>query len=188
MKRTRNVNTPLKSNIRTVVLVSLFSAVIAVCSLIYIPFTVPFTMQLFGVFCSFYLLGGKKGTLSVLLYIFIGVVGLPVFAGFRGGFGSLFDATGGFITGFVFSGLAYWLSTKALRNEKYVKEISLLISLLVCYIFGAGYFALFYSRGEYLKSLASAIVTCVLPFIIPDLLKLILAIAVCRKIEKHKIF
>ncbi|MBO5290100.1 MAG: biotin transporter BioY, partial [Clostridia bacterium] len=82
----------------------------------------------------------------------------------------------------------YWLSTKALKNNKYSKEISLLISLLVCYIFGAGYFALFYSRGEYLKSLASAIVTCVLPFIIPDLLKLALAITVCRKIEKYKIF
>lgn len=184
----KTTKTSLKNNLKDVVLISLFAAVIAVCSLLYIPFTVPFTMQLFGVFCAFYLLGGKKGTLSVLLYIFIGSVGLPVFSGFRGGVGSLFDATGGFVTGFVFSGLAYWLTTKALKNIKYVKEISLLVSLIVCYICGAAYFALFYSRGEYLKNLASAIVTCVLPFIIPDLLKLLLAVTVCKKLEKYNIF
>ena len=177
-------NTPLNNKLRSVVAISLFSAVIAVCSFIYIPFTVPFTMQLFGVFCSLYLLGGKKGTLSILLYIFIGAIGLPVFAGFRGGVGSLLDATGGFITGFVFSGLAYWLSLSALKEKKYAKELSLVASLLVCYLCGALYFTLFYSRGEYIKGFGSAIITCVLPFIIPDLLKLLLAISVCRKIQK----
>jgi biotin transport system substrate-specific component len=145
-------------------------------------------MQLFGVFCSLYLLGGKKGTLSILLYIFIGAVGLPVFSGFRGGIGSLFDATGGFITGFLFSGLAFLATSNILKNKKYAKEISLFSALIVCYLCGAGYFALFYSRGDFLKSFGSAVVTCILPFIIPDLLKLLLAITVCRKIEKHKIF
>lgn len=122
-----------------------------------------------------------------MLYIFIGSVGLPVFSGFRGGVGSLFDATGGFITGFLFSGLAYWLSTYILKGRRYKREISLIISLAVCYFCGAGYFALFYSRGELLKELWPAVVACVLPFIIPDLLKLLLAVAVCKKIEKHKV-
>ena len=67
-------------------LVGMMAAFICVCSLITIPGPVPFTMQLFGVYCALGFLGGRNGTLSVVIYILLGLVGLPVFAGFKSGF------------------------------------------------------------------------------------------------------
>lgn len=174
--------------IKSIILISLFSAVIAVCSLITIPFTVPFTMQLFGVFCALYLLGGKKGTVCIILYILSGAVGLPVFSGFSGGIGHLFDATGGFITGFFFSGLAYRLVTGLLKRNPRAKLFGLFAALTACYITGALWFAIFCNQGDFLLSIKTAFVSCVVPFIIPDLLKIALTILVCRKIEKYKLF
>ena len=69
--------------------IALFAAIIAVCSWIQIPMTVPFTMQTFAVFCALATLGGKGGTISILIYIVLGAVGVPVFAGFTGGIGIL---------------------------------------------------------------------------------------------------
>ena len=67
--------------------IAIFAVVMAVCSWISIPMTVPFTLQTFGVFMAVGVLGGKRGTLAVLVYILLGVVGVPVFAGFSGGIG-----------------------------------------------------------------------------------------------------
>lgn len=97
--------------------IALFAAIIAVCSWIQIPMTVPFTMQTFAVFCALATLGGKGGTISILIYIVLGAVGVPVFAGFTGGIGILFGTTGGYIIGFLFTGLLYWLIIPLFRGE-----------------------------------------------------------------------
>ncbi len=97
--------------------IALFAAIIAVCSWIQIPMTVPFTMQTFAVFCALTTLGGKGGTISILIYIVLGAVGVPVFAGFTGGIGILFGTTGGYIIGFLFTGLLYWLITHFFGGE-----------------------------------------------------------------------
>ena len=81
------------------------AALIAVCSWISIPAAVPFTLQTFAVFCVLGLLGGKRGTVSILVYILLGAIGLPVFSGFNGGIGALLGTTGGYIIGFIFVGL-----------------------------------------------------------------------------------
>ena len=70
------------------VYIAVFVVVMAICSWISIPATVPFTLQTFGVFLAVGVLGGKRGTLSILVYILLGAVGVPVFAGFSGGIGS----------------------------------------------------------------------------------------------------
>lgn len=88
-----------------ITLTALYSALIAVCSWISVPAAVPFTMQTFAVFVTVGVLGGKRGTYSVLLYLLLGAAGLPVFAGFTGGVGHLFGATGGYIIGFLFSAI-----------------------------------------------------------------------------------
>lgn len=80
-------------------------ALLAICSWISIPLTIPFTLQTFGIFFICFLFGGKKGTLYVLAYIITGAIGLPVFSGFRGGMSALLDLTGGYIVGFVWSSL-----------------------------------------------------------------------------------
>lgn len=75
--------------------IALLVVVIAVCSWISIPSVVPFTMQTFGVFCAVGLLGGFRGTVAVLIYILMGLIGLPVFSNFNGGVGYLMGPTGG---------------------------------------------------------------------------------------------
>ena len=69
------------------VITALFSVLIAVCAWISVPATVPFTLQTFGLIMALGLLGGRRASLSVLLYLLLGMVGIPVFSGFRGGFG-----------------------------------------------------------------------------------------------------
>ena len=86
----------------------IFVVVMAVCSWISIPLTIPVTLQTFGVFAAVGLLGGKRGTLAVFVYILMGAAGLPVFSGFAGGPGALLGTTGGYIAGFVFSALLMW--------------------------------------------------------------------------------
>ena len=82
-------------NVLDIVYIGVFAALIAVCAWISIPTTIPFTLQTLGIFTAIGVLGGKRGTVSILVYIILGMIGLPVFAGFNGGIGVLFNATGG---------------------------------------------------------------------------------------------
>ena len=90
--------------------IGLFVGLMAICSWISIPTAIPFTMQTFAVFLAVMILGGKRGTLAIVVYLLLGLVGVPVFAGFSAGPGVLFGTTGGYLIGFVFSGLLMWLS------------------------------------------------------------------------------
>ncbi len=80
---------------RNAALIAMMAVILCVCSWLTVPFTVPFTMQTFAVYCAFLILGGKRGLLAIGLYILLGLVGLPVFSGFRGGPGHLLGLTGG---------------------------------------------------------------------------------------------
>ena len=98
------------SRIRTadMAYIALFAVLMAVCAWISIPFAVPFTLQTFAVFAALAILGGRRGTLSVVVYLLLGAVGLPVFAGFKGGLAALLGTTGGYILGFLLTALLYW--------------------------------------------------------------------------------
>ena len=173
--------------IKDIVLIALFSAIIVVCSFITIPVVVPFTLQTFAVFLCLNILGAKKGIISILIYILLGVVGLPVFSGFNGGIGVLLNVTGGYIIGFIFTALTFWLVTSVF-NKKPKKLINLIASfmgLIVCYIFGTlWYILLFIKNGEAINFI-SAFTICVLPFIIPDILKIVLSVVISEKVRNH---
>ena len=94
---TQNYSNTKNSNLYKLVLTGIFAAVVAVCSWISIPAQVPFTLQTFGVFMAVGVLGGKRGTMAVLVYVLLGAVGVPVFAGFSGGIGALLGNSGGYI-------------------------------------------------------------------------------------------
>lgn len=165
--------------------IAAFSALIALCSQIIIPTTIPFTLQLFGIFLALELLGGKKGTLSILLYLLLGAVGLPVFHGFRGGIAVFFDITGGFLVGFLFIGLIHWGTTRIFPPKKHFTYLSFFIGLVVCYTLSLlWFFILFFSTPFSLSALKEALFVCVLPFLLPDLLKLVLAISIGRQIKR----
>lgn len=173
--------------IKDMVLIALFSAIIVICSLITIPSIIPFTLQTFAVFLCLNILGAKKGLISILIYILLGVAGLPVFSGFNGGLGALLNVTGGYIIGFIFSALAFWLIT-AMLNKKASKIVNLItsfIGLITCYIFGTLWYVLLFIKNGDTISFTGAFTICVLPFIIPDIFKILLSIALSEKIKNH---
>lgn len=176
-----------KSKITTkeLVFTALMAVIIAVCSWISIPTTVPFTLQTFGVFMAVGLLGGKKGTISVLVYILLGAVGVPVFAGFSGGIGVLFGTTGGYIVGFLLSGLVYWAMTAAFGEKLPIMIIAMVLGLLVCYAFGTAWFMIVYAKNTAPIGLMTALGWCVFPFIVPDCIKIALAVVLTKQLKKY---
>ena len=168
-----------------IVYIGLFAVLIAICSWISIPATVPFTLQTLGVFLTVSVLGGRRGTLSVLVYILLGAIGLPVFSGFTGGIGILLGNTGGYIIGFLFSALTMWLISHLAGSGRIVQAVSMLAGLLVCYAFGTAWFMIVYTRGNGPVSLAVVLGWCVIPFIIPDLIKIAVALLIGSRIRKY---
>jgi len=176
------------SKLTETVFIGLFAALIAACSWIQIPATVPFTLQTFGVFLAAGLLGGRRGTIAVLIYILIGAVGLPVFAGFKGGIGALLGTTGGYIIGFIFSALIMWLFEKIFKNFKGKKwiplGISMVLGLIVCYAFGTAWFITVYTNTKEPAGILTALSWCVFPFIIPDMIKIALALMLTDRLKR----
>ena len=160
------------------------AALIAICSWISIPAAVPFTLQTFAVFCVLGLLGGRRGTVSILVYILLGAIGLPVFTGFNAGLGALLGTTGGYILGFVFIGLIYWLAEKLFGTTLWVRVTAMLLGLLVCYAFGTAWFMFLYARRTGPIALGTALGWCVFPFLIPDLVKMCLAVMLSGRLRK----
>ena len=89
--------------------IALMAVLISVCSWLSVPAAIPFTMQTYAVFTALLLLGGRRGSIAVAVYIALGAIGLPVFSGFAGGIGKLMGPSGGYIFGFMLTALCYWL-------------------------------------------------------------------------------
>ena len=144
-----------ESRVYEMVLAAMFSVIITICAWITIPFAVPFTMQTFGIFLAIAVLGGKLATVSIALYILLGVVGIPVFSGFQGGIGVLFQQTGGYIVGFLIAAIVCWGIEGCIRKilvrfcvEKkiWLLALELFLGLLVCYAFGTVWFWIVYMK------------------------------------------
>ena len=165
--------------------IGLFVAVMAICSWISIPATVPFTLQTFAVFMAVALLGGKRGTIAVLTYVLLGAIGVPVFAGFSGGIGALLGNSGGYIVGFIFSALVMWAITAKFGEKTWVLGLSMVLGLIVCYAFGTMWFMIAYTANTGAVGIVAVLGWCVIPFIIPDLIKIALAYVLSGKVRKY---
>ena len=165
-------------------LYALFAGLIAACAWITVPAAVPFTMQTFGICAALFVLGGRRGTWAVGVYLLLGFVGLPVFSGFQGGPGTLLGTTGGYILGFFAMAAVYWLMTAWLGEKLPVSILAMVLGLLVCYIFGTIWFMVLYARNSGPIGLATALGWCVFPFVIPDLAKLALAALLARRVSR----
>ena len=150
-------------------------ALIAVCSWISIPMTVPFTLQTFAVCLIAALLGLRRGLWTVLCYILLGSVGAPVFAGFKGGFGALLGVTGGYIVGFLFTALVVGLASERWGRKLKVLVPAMILGILLCYAFGTAWFVLVYTKNSGPIGVGTALGWCVLPYIPADAAKLLLA-------------
>ena len=175
----------IKKNFRTIDLayIALGAVLITICSWISIPTAVPFTMQTFAIFFVLSALGGKRGTIAIIVYVLLGAVGIPVFAHFTCGIGILLGSTGGYIIGFILMGPIYWLIVHFLQKKLWVEILAMVIGLAVCYSFGTAWFMIVYAQTNGAVGLAMVLGWCVIPFIIPDLIKLGLALTLARRLS-----
>lgn len=162
-----------------------FAALIAACSWISVPANVPFTMQTFGVFLTVLLLGGKLGTLTITTYLLLGAVGVPVFAGFSSGMGALLGTTGGYLIGFLAITLVYAMAVKTPMAKPLWDVAILILGLSLCYLFGTLQFVTVYSKNMEPVGIFTALGWCVIPYIVPDLLKLALATALAKRLKPY---
>ena len=179
--------TPHKSKFRTLDMayMALFAVLMAVCSWISLPLgPVPFTLQTFAVFLAVGVLGGRRGTITILVYILMGAVGLPVFSNFSGGIGQLMGATGGYILGFLGSALVMWAMEGLLGKKTWVLAVSMVLGLVVCYAFGTFWFMQVYARTSGPVGVMAALGWCVFPYILPDLGKIALALLLGNRLSR----
>ena len=149
---------------------ALMAAVTCVLAPMAIPIgPVPISFTNLAIYLSLYLLGWKRGTVSYLVYVLIGAVGVPVFSGFTGGLGKLAGATGGYIVGFIPMAVIAGLVIDRYRNRG-LQLAGMIVGTAVCYAFGTAWFIL--QMG---CTLPYALTVCVLPFIPFDAAKVALA-------------
>ena len=179
------MSTRLINSTADIAVIALSTAIIAVCSWISVPTVVPFTLQTFAVFAVAGLFGMKRSTLSVLVYILLGAIGVPVLAGMQGGFDKIIGSTGGYIVGFIFIALIVGFASDRFGRKVIPLTLSMLLGLAVCYIFGTAWFMLVYARTSGPVGLGTVLGWCVLPFIIPDCAKIVCAVILANRVGKH---
>ena len=158
--------------VKDLVLIAIFTSIICVMSLISIPTTIPFTLQTLAVFLCMFMLKPVDSLISVILYIVIGIIGIPVFSNFNSGFGTILGPTGGYILGFILMTLVPFI----IKN----KIASGIVGLIICYIFGSVWFLMFNKSN--ITSMWKVLTICVFPFIAPDGIKLTLAYILSKRL------
>ncbi len=144
--------------------IAVFAVLMAICSWISIPTAIPFTLQT------------MRGTMSVIVFVLLGAVGVPVFSGFTGGPHIIMGNTGGYIIGFILAALLMWLMERLFGRKTWVLAVSMLLGMVTCYVFGTIWFMVVYMRTTGPVGVTAVLGWCVIPFIIPDLVKAALAL------------
>lgn len=175
------MNKPIKT--QSLIYIALMAVIITICSWISIPGPVPFTLQTFAVFTALLLLGTKDGLISIIVYLLLGAVGVPVFSGFRGGIGHLAGPTGGYLIGFLVMGFVFGIVRHFIKHPLVSAITASILGLAACYAFGTIWFVIVYSGTNSAITYGAALSMCVLPFIIPDAVKMVLAIILSERVK-----
>lgn len=171
----------VRSRTQGMVLCALFAAMTAVLSQVAIPLPlVPINMALLAVYLSGGVLGARLGTLSQVVYVCLGAVGLPVFSLFRGGIGILLGPTGGYIAGYIVAAVVvgFWVEHHGTGFWQLV--LGMVIGLALCYALGTAWF-----MGMTGTGLGPSLAFCVWPFVVPDICKGACALAVGTAVAKR---
>lgn len=169
-----------RNGIHRMSLIALFAALMCILAPISIPVgSVPITLANLVVFLSVLLLGTKDGTLSCLVYILIGVLGLPVFSNFASGLGVLLGPTGGYIFGYILTCLVSGIFVEKCKNKK-IKIVGLVLGLVISYLVGTLWYS-YITKMDFFVSL----LVCVVPFVIIDVVKIIIALLLSDMIIKR---
>ncbi len=176
-----------ETNIKLLARASAFASLTAIGAWISIPlFPVPITLQTFFTYLAGLLLGSKGGALSQLIYYMIGIVGLPVFANFSGGFMVLLSPSGGYLIGFIFG--AYLIGSLSKGSSYKLNILSCAIGTGIIYLFGITqltFWLIFNSSLSFVDAFISSLIVGVLPFLIGDTLKILLASYLALKVKSY---
>ena len=156
------------------VYISLGAVLLMLGAWLTIPSVVPFTLQTAIIFVLLASMGAHKTLWVLLVYCLLGIMGVPVFASMRGGVGVLFGVTGGYILGFFLTAVCAWVQEKIFPSSKVMQTIFFIIGMIACYALGTVWFMYAYAKSADTQiTLLAALNMCVIPFLIPDLAKLL---------------
>lgn len=170
-------------SVKNIALTGLLSAVICVLSpfALHIPFSpVPISLGMLAIYFVISVAGMKLGTISVLIYILLGLAGVPVFTDFTAGPGKLLGPTGGYIIGYIFLALIGGFFTDRFGKRLPLCIPGLILGTCVCYLFGT-----LWLQYQLQITFFQALLQAVIPYIPVDLIKLILAVALGFQIRKR---
>lgn len=167
-------------NIKNMTYTALMTAVICILAPLSIQIgPIPISFTNLVLYFAVYIIGTKYATYSYMIYYLLGLVGLPVFSGFTGGFGKAFGPTGGCLIGFFFMTVISGIFVSKFNN-KIMQFAGMIIGIVVVYILAVLWFSFVMKT-----SLLESFMVCVAPFIIIDLIKMILAMYVGSAIRKR---
>lgn len=163
----------------TVAMMTAITCILAPIS-IAIPISpVPISFTTLAVCLTLYVLGMKWGTVSYILYLLIGLAGVPVLSGFTGGPGKLFGPTGGYMIGFIFMCTVTGWIIDRFSNKRLLCFLGMVLGMAICYLFGTLWLS--YQAD---MNLHAAFAAAVLPFIPADLIKIICILLIGPEIRK----
>ena len=169
-----------KIRTKQMVLIALMTAVTCVLGPLSIPLPfspVPISLTNFAIFLAIFVLGMKSGTISFIIYLLLGAVGVPVFSSFRGGFQVLAGPTGGYLIGFIFLALIMGFALDHFDRKLVPTIIEMIIGMAVCYAFGTVWLAKLLSL-----SFKEGLMMGVIPYLPGDAAKIIIAAIVGPKL------
>ena len=173
-----------------IAVIAVSAALITICSWISLQIgPVPVTLQTLAVLAVLLTTGGRRGTIAVAVYLALGAIGVPVFSGFKGGPAAFAGPTGGFLLGFLAAALVYWLLEKLvfarlMTTQKKKIIFGFVISVifeLVMYTVGVIWFMTVYAAQTGPVGLVTVLGWCVIPFIIPDIVKIAAAVVISSR-------
>lgn len=170
-----------RMSVREMALIAVMAAVTCVMGPLSVPIgPVPISLTNLAVYFAIYILGWKRGTVSYVVYLLIGLVGVPVFSGFTGGPGKLLGPTGGYLIGFIFMALICGLFIDRSHQKIVPSMIGMILGTIVCYAFGTVWLA-YQAHYTMMQALAAGVI----PFIPCDLLKMVIAAVLAPQVRKR---
>ena len=193
MRPEKYSNTERRKAIYDIAVIAISAALITVCAWISVPLgPVPFTLQTMAILAVLMTAGGRRGTIAIAVYLALGAIGVPVFAGFKGGPASFIGPTGGFVAGFIAASLIFWLLEKLVFLKLMTTPLKRFIFSLVnglvfetvLYTVGVIWFMTVYAAQTGPAGLGSVLGWCVIPFLIPDMVKLCAAAVIGNRASR----
>ena len=180
---TNTTNAAGKSSPRRLVLIAMMTAITCILAPLSIPIPVspvPISLTNLVLLISVYILGWKDASISFIIYLLLGLAGLPVFSGFSGGLGKIAGPTGGYLAGFIFMTVIAGLAVDIFSGRRLPAVIGMALGTAVAYAFGTAWLAI-----QMDLTFISALSIGVLPYLAGDTLKIILAVIAGPMLKKR---